>query len=138
MATATESTIHEMSRVLLIDDDPVVARALRRVLARDGHDCDHYTNPIAAIARVKTRPYDLVITDFRMPELDGLRVASQIAAEAPDLPIILLTGSFDVDLERVRAAGVVAVLSKPIDGQLLLAAVRKHARVPTGPDQPQS
>jgi len=127
-----------MSRVLLIDDDPVVARALRRVLVRDGHECDHYTNPIAAIARVKTRPYDLVITDFRMPELDGLRVAAQIAAEVPDVPIILLTGSFDIDLERVRAAGVVAVLSKPIDGEVLLAAVRKHARVGAGPTQPQS
>lgn len=130
--------MRRMSRVLLIDDDPVVARALRRVLARDGHETDHYTNPIAALARVKTKPYDLVITDFRMPELDGLRVASQISIEMPALPIILLTGSFDIDLERVEAAGVVAVLSKPIDGQVLLDAVRKHARVSAGPDQPQS
>jgi CheY-like chemotaxis protein len=127
-----------MSRVLLVDDDPIVARALRRVLGRDGHEVEHHENPLKAIERVRTRPFDLVITDFRMPELDGLRVANQIALVAPDLPIILLTGSFDIDLERVKAAGVVAVLAKPIDGGVLLDAVRQHARPSPPPQQRRS
>jgi CheY-like chemotaxis protein len=127
-----------MSRVLLVDDDPVVARALRRVLGRDGHEVEHFENPVKAIERVRARPFDLVITDFRMPDLDGLRVANQIALVAPDLPIILLTGSFDIDLERVKAAGVVAVLSKPVDGHVLLDAVRQHAKPAPQPAQKRS
>jgi CheY-like chemotaxis protein len=119
-----------MARVLLIDDDPVVARALRRLLGRDGHEIEHFERPLEAVERVRAKPtsFDLVITDFRMPELDGLRVAHELQAEAPELPIILLTGSFDIDLERVKAAGIVAVLSKPVDGPALIESVRKHAR----------
>ena len=126
-----------MSRVLLIDDDVIVARALRRVLDREGHQIEHFANPLAALARLKNRAFELVITDFRMPELDGLRVASQISLEHPALPIILLTGSFDIDLERVEAAGVVAVLAKPIDGQVLIDAVAKHARSRPPTDPPR-
>jgi CheY-like chemotaxis protein len=117
-----------MSRLLLVDDDPVVARAVRRVLVRHGHEVEVCADPLTAVERVRAGQFDLVITDFRMPGLDGLKLASQIAAIAPDLPILLLTGSFDVDLARVAAVGVCEVIAKPVDTADLAEAVRKHAR----------
>jgi CheY-like chemotaxis protein len=122
-----------MARLLLVDDDPIVARAVGRVLTRQGHQVEVLGDPVAALARARAELFDLVITDFRMPELDGLKLANLIAAEDPGLPIILLTGSFDVDLVRVQSAGVVAVLAKPVDAHVLVEAVRKHARPPADP-----
>jgi CheY-like chemotaxis protein len=127
-----------MSRLLLVDDDPVVARAVRRMLVRHGHDIEICPDPLVALERVRTDRFDLVITDFRMPGIDGLKLASQIAAIVPDLPIILLTGSFDVDLARVEAVGVVAVIAKPVDTEMLVEVIRKHARPSITPPEQTS
>jgi CheY-like chemotaxis protein len=119
-----------MSRLLLVDDDHVVARAIGRVLGRHHHAVEICTSALVAVERVKAERWDLVITDFRMPDLDGLSLASRITAEAPGTPIILMTGSFDVDLERVTACGVVAVIGKPVEPEVLVEQVRLHARPP--------
>ena len=120
-----------MARLLLIDDDPVVARAVGRTLVRNGHEVEVCSVALDALDRVHAERFDLVITDFRMPGIDGLKLASRIAAEIPDLPVILLTGSFDIDLARVEAVGVVAVIAKPVDLELLLASIREHAPATT-------
>jgi CheY-like chemotaxis protein len=119
-----------MSRLLLVEDDHVVARAVARVLGRHHHSVEVCHRALDAIERVRAERWDLVITDFRMPDLDGLTLASRIVAEAPGTPIILMTGSFDVDLERVTAAGVVAVMPKPVEPEVLVEHVRLHARPP--------
>ena len=119
-----------MSRLLLVDDDHVVARAVARVLGRHHHAVEICNRALDAIERVRAERWDMVITDFRMPDLDGLTLAGRIVAEAPGTPIILMTGSFDVDLERVTAAGVVAVIGKPIEVPALVELIRVHARPP--------
>ena len=59
------------TRILLVDDEPAMATALTKVLGRDGHTVDIAANGRQALARLQGRAYDLILSDLRMPELDG-------------------------------------------------------------------
>ena len=84
-------------RILIVDDDPTLRQSLRNILESDGHcvrlacggreGIDEF-----AAARSGPTPFDVVITDLGMPNIDGLKVASGIKALASSLPVILLTG----------------------------------------------
>jgi PAS domain S-box-containing protein len=108
-------------RVLVIDDDPLVAEVLRDILERDRHAVTVADGGEAGIAMFRDacargERFDIVMTDLGMPYVDGRRVASAIKAESPATPVILLTGWG----RRILADGempphVDQVLSKPAD-----------------------
>src|SRR5579862_4293389 len=84
-------------RILLVDDDPFLASALQSVLGEDGHHvttADDGQGGIAAFmdAQTNSQPFDVVITDLGMPQIDGRQVAASIKQASPDTPVILLTG----------------------------------------------
>jgi PAS domain S-box-containing protein len=118
--TATQDRVSGL-RVLVIDDDPLVAEVLRDTLERDGHQVtvtDGGEEGIAAFRRAGAQgnPFAIVLTDLGMPHVDGRRVASTVKAESPNTPVILLTGWG----RRLIADGdippyVDQVLSKPPD-----------------------
>jgi signal transduction histidine kinase/ActR/RegA family two-component response regulator len=102
---ATDVTVHPPElqhlqrslRILLVDDDPVVAESLRNALHGDGHlvtTADGGRAGIDAFIAAKERgePFTVVITDLGMPHVDGRKVAAAIRAASPKTPIILLTG----------------------------------------------
>jgi PAS domain S-box-containing protein len=108
-------------RVLVIDDDPLVAEVLRDTLERDGHvvtvaEGGEQGISVFRDARAKGESFAIVLTDLGMPYVDGRRVASSVKAESPTTPVILLTGwgrrlVADADIP----ACVDQVLSKPPD-----------------------
>jgi PAS domain S-box-containing protein len=108
-------------RILVIDDDPLVAEALRDTLEKDGHrvmtaECGEAGLELFRDARSHDEIFDLVFTDLGMPHVDGCRVASAVKAESPSTPVVLLTGwgrrmTADGDIP----AHVDRVLSKPPD-----------------------
>jgi PleD family two-component response regulator len=84
-------------RVLLIDDDPSLVEALRTSLADEGHKVSAATGGQSGIdtfraARGTGLPFDIVITDLSMPDVDGRQVVASLRAISPGTPIILLTG----------------------------------------------
>ena len=107
------------TRILLIDDDPLLLTSLRDVLVRDGHEVETANGGRQGVdvfleSLESGRPYPVVITDLGMPHFDGRAVAAAIATAAPTTPIIMLTGWG----QRLAATGesppeVAAVLSKP-------------------------
>jgi len=107
------------SRILLIDDDPLLLTSLREMLAHEGHEVETASGGRQGVdafaAGVKSgRPFQAVITDLGMPHFDGRAVAAAIAAASPETPVILLTGWG----QRLTATGesppaVIAVLDKP-------------------------
>jgi signal transduction histidine kinase/ActR/RegA family two-component response regulator len=107
------------TRILLIDDDPLLLTSLREVLMREGHEVDTASGGRQGVdtfleAQSTGRPYPVVITDLGMPHFDGRAVAAAIATAAPGTPIIMLTGWG----QRLAATGeipteVASVLSKP-------------------------
>jgi CheY-like chemotaxis protein len=114
-------------RILVVDDGPEVARAIRMALAVGvGYEVEIAENGETALARYKTAKYDLVITDLKMPKIDGLELAAAIKKLSPSQPIILITAyaeSLKGDHERL--ANVDFVLEKPFSLQQLQDALAR-------------
>jgi response regulator NasT len=116
-------------RVLIAEDDPVVALGLTERLRSLGHDP---IGPVGdgeqAVAEAKASLPDLYLFDIEMPTLDGLAAAVQLAGEGLRRPVVIVTGVDDPSLvERSIASGVSAYLTKPIDTRELEAAIKLAA-----------
>jgi len=101
-------------RILVAEDEPLVAHTLRTVLAVDGHFVETAEDGKQALAMFEGGTYDLVITDFKMANMDGLELAEAIKTRSPSTPIILVTAY----AEAIKSTGgnvsnVDIVLSKP-------------------------
>lgn len=111
-------------RVLLVDDEPTVARAISRLLGSLGHQVVVETDPHSAIERLREAPhaFDVLFTDQTMPAMTGDALARAAMAIRPELPVVLCTGySEHYLLEDATRDGVRAFLAKPIDRDALRA-----------------
>ena len=112
-------------QVHIIDDDAAVREALVFLLSTDDLTATAYeaAEPFLAIA---TEAAGCVVTDVRMPDMDGLELAKRLHAMGADLPVIMITGNADLALavEAMRA-GVADFIEKPFDDAIMLAAVRR-------------
>ena len=114
-------------RILAVDDDPGMLRAVERVLGA-AHDVVGTTSPKEALVKAAGGDFDLAILDIRMPALDGFELMTRLKAELPDLDIILMTGSIDdLDEKLVRALRSPAFyfIQKPFDRDVLGALVQR-------------
>ena len=125
------STRSHLGRVLIVDDDPTLRRVCARVLGSEGWEVVVVDGGKAAIACVhaQTTPFDCVVSDVRMPEIDGFALIAAIRGHDDDLPVLLMTGDPSLD-GAVRAidSGAVSYLSKPFDHETLAAGVARAAR----------
>jgi CheY-like chemotaxis protein len=117
-------------RVLLVDDDPPVARALGRMVSSLGCQVTVEGSAEAALERFREAPagFDVVITDQTLPRMGGDELTRALLAIRPDLPVLICTGySARLDDAEARAIGARALLPKPIDrkelGDALAAAL---------------
>lgn len=108
-------------RVLLIDDQPEVLDSLSEMLRLLGHEVTAAASGREGLQRLVDRPIDVVLTDFSMPDMDGLALAAQAARLRPGVPVLLLTG-WGSDIE-VRPGLVRGVLPKPVTLKALRDAV---------------
>jgi len=120
-----------LGRVLVVDDDPAMRRVCARVLGNEGWEVVVVEGGKAAIASVcdQTIPFDCVVSDVHMPEIDGFALIAAIRRYDDDLPVLLMTGDPSLD-GAVRAidTGAVSYLSKPFDHETLAAGVARAAR----------
>lgn len=120
-------------RVLVAEDNAVNQQVVQLMLLQAGHRCDLVGNGLEAVAAVQARPYDLVIMDIQMPEMDGISATQRIRAlggpyEA--LPIIALTANaMKGDREQYLAAGMDDYVAKPIEPTHLNAAIARQTAV---------
>ena len=84
---------------------------------------------MALVQQVGAKAYDAIFMDIQMPEMNGYEATQRIRALAPDLPVIGQTAhAFGEDRDKCLAAGMVEHIAKPIDADVLVRAVLKHAR----------
>jgi DNA-binding NtrC family response regulator len=104
------------SRILVVDDDPASREMLGRVLTGDGHVVVAAADGREALDRLDRGGADLVVSDIRMPELDGYELADRMRERAPDVPLVLVTAFGDVEgaVQAIRR-GAYDYLSKPYD-----------------------
>ncbi|HEY7740437.1 MAG TPA: response regulator [Steroidobacteraceae bacterium] len=102
-------------KVLVVDDDPVVARSFDRVLTGKGYAVISARDGVEALQKLKDEKYDVVFTDIKMPGMNGIEVARRIKASQPWLPVVIVTGyGTDENEAQARAAGVAGFLHKPL------------------------
>jgi two-component system cell cycle response regulator CpdR len=117
-----------MARILLADDEEAVRTLIGRALAEDGHQVAAATDGVEALDRLAKDGggFDLLLTDVKMPVMDGIALALAAARDHPNLVILLMTGYAD---QRERAHGLDAlihdVIAKPFSNQEIRAAVKE-------------
>jgi PAS domain S-box-containing protein len=114
-------------RVLVVDDEKILVDVCQRRLQAAGYRVHGTTNPQEAVALIERDPnaFDVVVTDFTMPQMTGEDLARRITAVRAGMPIILVTGSVaDFPMHRVAKAGVDLVLQKPLTIAELASAIR--------------
>ena len=104
-------------RVLIIDDEPDVLATLSTILKKEGYQVKGFSSGKDAIEAFQSAPFDLVITDIRMPEMDGLEVMKQIKKLDKHMEIIVLTGyaSLDSAIKALRDNDAFEYLTKPLE-----------------------
>lgn len=104
-----------LGRVLLVDDEPELRRLLRRFLARAGYEVVEAVNGSAGLLLARRERFDVVITDVRMPLMSGLELLEYLVVEEPGLPVVLISGSTELQNRRSAIAmGAFDFLAKPI------------------------
>ncbi len=111
-------------RILLVEDDPVVADAVRGLLEAQGHFVGHAPHGLAALSALQTMRHDLAFVDLDLPGIDGFALARLLREQGHALPLIAITARADKDAEALAlAAGMDGFLRKPVNGRLLQQAI---------------
>jgi DNA-binding NtrC family response regulator len=107
-------TLMSKPQVLLVDDEAIALTNLTHVLQREGYEVTACRDGEAALAALKRSEFDLVLTDLKMPGIDGMEVLREVRASYPDVPVIMITGyaTLDSAVEAMKA-GAHHYIAKP-------------------------
>jgi len=113
-------------RILVVDDEEAVRDLIARSLSSAEYDVDTAEDGATAVERLQTSDYDLLITDLKMPGMDGLSVIREARRKSADMPIIIITG-FSTEASAIEAInlGVSGYLTKPFRLPRVLAATAR-------------
>ena len=126
MTTATQTAPMTAERVWIVDDDHAIRWVLERALAQAGFATESFESADALLARIAFERPDAVVTDIRMPGVDGLELLAALTERHPRLPVVVITAHSDLD-SAVAAyrTGAFEYLPKPFDVDDAVATVRR-------------
>ena len=101
----------EKKRILIADDEKAVGIMLAEALKHHDYEIDVVTNGVEAIYHINRRRYNLIITDYMMPEMDGLELTRRVRSKYPSIPIIVVTGNGPQ--QDLLKSGATACIMKP-------------------------
>ncbi|HET6781780.1 MAG TPA: response regulator, partial [bacterium] len=119
------------TRILIVDDDPALLQALPETLRLriDGVVVDTADSAAAALERIKAVDYDAVVTDIKMPGMDGLALLNEIRSLRPETPTLLITGHGEHDLAvQALRGGAYDFIAKPIERDYFAASLNRAIR----------
>lgn len=124
--------------ILLVDDNKLGLSARKSVLEELGHRITTASNGVDALERFGEQPFDLVMTDYKMPRMDGLELIARLRKGSPELPVILISGFVDSLGLNEESTGADAVIQKSANevSHMVRAVARllrkKPAKKPAG------
>src|SRR3712207_2412913 len=118
-------------RILIVEDEEHLAKLVAEILGREGYAAEVVGDGRSALARALVEPYDLLVVDWMLPDLDGVQVVKRLRAAEVGVPVLMLTARAQVE-DRVEGldAGADDYLPKPFAFPELLARVRALGRRP--------
>ena len=117
----TEKGVH----VLVVEDEPLAAGQMARYLEAKGYRASTVGDGLAGLRVHRKDPADIVVTDLRMPHLDGYEFIRELRRDNPDLPIIVVTGHMRMEGGEEKRTGAAVVLKKPINLRELAQTVER-------------
>jgi DNA-binding NtrC family response regulator len=112
-------------KVWIIDDEAEIRQILKLILEREGFETECFENPILAIENLKNSKPDVMVSDFRMPQMNGVDFFKSIQ-QIWNGSFILLTGESGVAVEEFKKTGIKEVLFKPMDLSILSRVIKSH------------
>lgn len=119
----------ELQKILVVDDEPDVCEVLKESLQSSGYFCRSETSPARALGKLKRDGFQLLISDIRMADIDGLQLLKRMLEIDPDLDAIMMTGHTDIySYSDIIAAGASDFITKPFEQSELIAKVERVRR----------
>jgi two-component system OmpR family response regulator len=117
-------------RVLVVEDEPKLAALVARALREEGHPTDVAGRGEEALWMARSAPYEAIVLDVMLPDLDGFEICRRLRSQPPtaNIPIIMLTALDQEEMRgRARQCGATEYLTKPFDPDRLMDAIRLRA-----------
>ena len=116
----------EKLEILVLDDEPIVGDRLKPFLEGEGHQVEVFVDPKEALKRLKAKEFDIVLTDVRMENIDGIQVLERVRAKSDRTKVLMITGYATVELARqALSKGVFDFIAKPFKLEDIRAMVNK-------------
>lgn len=113
----------------VLDDDPRIGTTVAAYLRRMGCEVSVFTDPGDCLKQLAKNPVDIVVTDLRMPEIDGIQVLERVKGDSPSTDVIIVTGSGDKeDAVQALRLGAFDFFEKPVDGIELVETIKRTVR----------
>lgn len=115
-----------MAKILVVDDEVTSAAIMKKVLEQEGHEVTTVTDGKTALEKVKQYDFEVIVTDFNMPKMNGMQLTREVMELEPDIIVILITAYFSVKsvVEAIKL-GAFDYLTKPINKDELVLAVNR-------------
>lgn len=114
--------------VMILDDEPIVGKRLKPALKKSGFEVEVFENPRQALSRLNEKEFDIVVTDLKMEEIDGIQILEHILATCENTRVILITGYATVEIAReALVKGAFDFIAKPFKPNDLRAVINKAA-----------
>lgn len=135
---STVNPVQYSGRILVVEDDPAVQKALRRLFESEGYSVETQSDGKSALESFHVSPPAAMVLDLRLPKISGRDVCKEIKAVAPSVPIVVLSAATDVsDKVLLLELGADDYVTKPFSPRELLArvrtALRHNTRIPDSP-----
>lgn len=109
-------------KILIVDDNPMMLKTLRDILQITGYRVEVAGSGREALEKIKADSFGCVLSDVRMPDVNGVELLHAVKKLHPDLPLVLMTAHSEDELVRqAHAGGATAVMEKPLDMKSLLS-----------------
>ncbi len=122
-----------MARICVLDDKEIIRDSLSATLAREDHEVETFEDPVVAIAEIRRNRFDLVLSDLKMPRMDGLTLIREIRGAGCDTPVIVMTAfaTISTAVEAIKI-GAFDYVQKPFDAERIAVLVERaleHSRL---------
>jgi DNA-binding NtrC family response regulator len=113
---------------MIIDDEEIVCKRLKPAIEKMGCEVEAFQDPVAALKRIEEQPFDVIVTDVRMDEIDGIQVLERARSTSAETRVIVITGYAMMALAReAMQKGAFDFVSKPFKPNDIRAVIMRAA-----------
>ena len=118
--------MNDHCEILIVDDEPIVGERLKSFLEKDNHQVEIFVDPASALNRLNEKNFDIVISDIRMGEIDGIQIMENVVQKAPHCKVIMITGYATLELARESLTkGAFDFIAKPFKLKEIRKTIQK-------------